>query len=118
MNKPALTAAVKLLVDGAKDAVAALQPGQNLAGRIADFENLIPDAMTSVQSISDLPAEVAALQPQDYADLATETITDAAFSSAHAQAISQAAVKLIADGAAGAPDVINFLAAVKNPPSA
>lgn len=120
MNKPALSGAVKILADGAKDVVAAMQPGDTLVDRISKFENLIPDAMAEVNQISDFGAEYASLTSDDVMDLGGELVTDLGFSSPHAIAIVNASLKLLADtkssGVIG--DVIALLHAVKNPPAA
>src|SRR5580692_6553381 len=97
MAHPALSALLKTAVDAGKDIVAAIKPGQNLTQEIANFQNLVSDAVSDVSEIGDLSAELAALQPSDYESLAAEAITDAAFTSTQAQAIAAAGVKLLGD---------------------
>lgn len=118
-NLVALKGAIKILADAAVDAVSASQPGQTLTQKVSAFENLIPDAMQEIAVISDIKAEVASLQPSDYTDLASTLITDLNFSSAHAQAVVQASLKLLSDaGTSLIPDALALLHAVQNPPAA
>src|SRR5258708_38484378 len=105
--KPAMLGAVKILVDGAKDVVAALEANQSLSQKIIAFENLVPDAMAELAVFSDIPAEIKNFQPADAADLAAAIVADYGFSSPKAQAIAQSALKVIGDVASNAlPDIL------------
>ena len=113
--KPALVAIVNTLVDAGVDTAAALQPGQTLSAKIADYENLINDAVADVTTISDLPAEVKALVWTDYLDLTAQAVTRCGLTSDKAQKIVSATLQLISDAKTSGvvPDVLAVLAAVK-----
>lgn len=112
----ALLSAIAVLTDGFKDIEAALKPGQSVFQRVQDFQNLIPDAIAEAQSggIDELKAEIAALQPSDYVSLAGVLVADLSIADAHANAIVQAALKVMGDVA---PDVMPLIAAIANKPA-
>lgn len=114
MDKPALVGALKILADGAKDVIAALQPGQSLSQKIVDFENLIPDAMAELASISDIGAEIKSLQASDIVELSADLVADCGFSNPKAQAVAAAGLKVLGDVASSVlPDLLALIAAVK-----
>lgn len=114
-NQVALIAALSLLASAAKDVVGALAPGQSALQRFEQFQNLIPAALAAGSEISDIPAEIAALQPSDYASLAGVLVADLGFSNPHAQTVAAAGLKVLSDGlSVSLPDVLSFIKAVEN----
>lgn len=114
-NQVALIDALSLLTSAAKDVVAALSPGQSALQRFERFQNLIPAAISAASEISDIPAEIAALQASDYASLAGVLVADLGFTNPHAQAVAAAGLKVLSDGlSVSLPDVVSFIKAVEN----
>lgn len=115
MATPALLALVNTIVDAGVDTVKALQPGQSVAQRFAQYENLVADAVADVSSIGDLANEAKALAWQDYLSLSGAAVVRCGFASAKAQAVVSAVLKAIGDLATGSvvPDVLAIISAIK-----
>jgi len=111
----ALLAAIKILADGAKDAAEAIEPGQSFVAKVEDFENLIQDgiAAASAGGITELKAEIAALQPSDYVSLTAVLVADLSFSQAKAQAICKAALQVLSDEVPVIANIEALVAAAK-----
>lgn len=108
-NIQALNAAIKLVADIANDALNTT--GVTVINRWA---NLLPDIMTLLPSISDLPAEAKALQAEDYETLLNSLAGYLNLGSGKAEAVLQASVKLLADlQKVILPDVEALIAATK-----
>lgn len=107
----ALQAAIKLVADVIVDTEkAATTP----ANKFLAYANIIPDIEALIPKIGELPAEVTALAPQDYATLLTTFAADMTLSTAKAQALLASSVKLISDLITYiVPDVQAVIAATK-----
>ena len=113
-NLTALTSALALIADAAKDTVLALVPGQSVLSELLDYENLIADLENLVPQIGQIPTEVSQMVPEDYLTLTQTFVTDLAITNEKAQTIIAASLQLLNDLVLKVlPDVEALVAAVK-----
>lgn len=109
----ALKAAIKLVADATVDTVKAGSDATSI-GKIAEYQNLIPDLMSLVPQIGNIPTEASALQPADYQALIAELAADLNLPAGKVQSIVAASLKLLQDVVTVmVPDVQALLLAVK-----
>jgi hypothetical protein len=113
-NVTALQAAIKMLTDAINDTLSAVEPNQNILKEVFDYENLLPDLIALVPQIGQIPSEVSALQPADYASLLQGLVSELNVTNEKAQAIIAASLKVLADIATVVvPDVQNLIAVIQ-----
>lgn len=103
------------LIDAGVDTVNATKPGQTMAQRIGQYQNLVADAVADVSSIGDLGAEVKAFSWLDGVSLADDVAQRAGFSSAKGLAIVGAVHQFLSDLGTSktVPDAIGIVDAIR-----
>lgn len=92
----ALQASINFVADLAKDSLA-VQSGQSFLKKAAGYENLLPDLISLISEVKDVPAEAKALQPNDYITLIEGLVERLALPAGHAANVVDASLKLVHD---------------------
>ena len=109
----ALQAAIKLVADAVNASIKASGDATS-AQKIAEYQTMIPDLLALLPKIGDIPAEVDALAPSDYASLLQSLATDLVLPNSKASGVLNASVKLLSDiSQVILPDVQALVAALK-----
>src|SRR4029077_20809645 len=90
----ALKSLIKLLADAALDTSAVVAAGAPPVVAIFTYKNLIPDILSLIPKIGEIPAEAKNLAPSDYVILVTELTKDLSITDIHAGAIIDAVLAL------------------------
>lgn len=113
-NLTALQAGIKLVADVVVDSEKAAKDS-GLPTKIADFGNILPDILSLLPQIGEIPSEAKALGATDYATLMANLVADLGLPhDSKLEKIADAAIKMISDIATYiVPDAEALLAAVK-----
>lgn len=73
-NIKSLSDLTTLLTDVVNDSLEAMAHGGNIAAAIFDYENLLPDILTLLPEVREIPAELKTLTGEDYKALVLELV--------------------------------------------
>lgn len=92
----ALKKAIKLVADAVNDSVKAAADTSS-AAKLLEYQNLIPDILSLLPVIGEIPVEASNLSAEDYAALIAEVGADLALPAGKTEEIVKASLKLLSD---------------------